>query len=78
MNVSFFQELLTTVAEQGRSLLPKTLFGGGETDDIEALAEACRFGDCAHNAEPGCAVQAALALGQLDERRLASYKKLKG
>ena len=47
-------------------------------DDIEALAEACRFGDCAHNTEPGCAVQAALALGQLDERRLASYKKLKG
>ncbi len=40
MNVSFFQELLTTVAEQGRSLLPKTLFGGGETDDIEALARA--------------------------------------
>ena len=47
-------------------------------DDIEALAEACRFGDCAHNAEPGCAVQTALAGGQLDERRLASYKKLKG
>lgn len=40
VNVSFFQELLTTVAEQGRSLLPKTLFGGGENDDIEELARA--------------------------------------
>lgn len=46
-------------------------------DDIETLAEACRFRDCAHNAEPGCAVQAALNSGQLDERRLDSYNKLK-
>ena len=46
-------------------------------DDIESLAEACRFRDCAHNAEPGCAVQAALNSGQLDERRLDSYNKLK-
>ena len=47
-------------------------------DDIEALAQACRFRDCAHNAEPGCAVQAALDDGRLDERRFASYRKLKG
>lgn len=47
-------------------------------DDIEALAQACRFRDCAHNAEPGCAVQAAIARGQLDPRRLASYHKLRG
>lgn len=40
MNVSFFQELLTTVAEQGRSLLPKTIFGGSESDNIEELAHA--------------------------------------
>ena len=47
-------------------------------EDIERLAEACRFRDCAHNAEPGCAVQAAIAAGQLDKRRLDSYNKLKG
>ncbi len=40
MNVSFFQELLTTVAEQGRALLPKSLFGPDERDDVEALARA--------------------------------------
>ena len=47
-------------------------------EDIERLAEACRFRDCAHNAEPGCAVQAAIAAGQLDKRRLDSHNKLKG
>lgn len=40
MNVSFFQELLNSVAEQGRSLLPKVLFGSGEEEKPEALAEA--------------------------------------
>ncbi|MDO9383177.1 MAG: malonyl-CoA decarboxylase [Hyphomicrobiaceae bacterium] len=40
MNVSFFQELLTTVAEQGRALLPKSLFGPNERDDVQELARA--------------------------------------
>ena len=44
--------------------------------DIEALAAACRFGDCRHAAEPGCAVQSALASGQLAGERYASYRKL--
>lgn len=44
--------------------------------DIEALAAECRFADCNHDSEPGCAVQQAIADGQLDEARLASYKKL--
>jgi ribosome biogenesis GTPase len=44
--------------------------------DIEALASACRFGDCGHQSEPGCAVQAALQSGDLDERRWKSYGKL--
>lgn len=44
--------------------------------DIEALAEACKFRDCGHDREPGCAVQAALADGTLDAERLASWKKL--
>jgi ribosome biogenesis GTPase len=45
-------------------------------DDVEALAAACRFRDCRHEAEPGCAVRAAVEAGELDPRRLASYRKL--
>ena len=44
--------------------------------DLEELFEHCRFSDCAHGREPGCAVQAALADGGLDDRRWASYLKL--
>lgn len=44
--------------------------------EIEDLARACRFHDCAHQAEPGCAVLAAIADGTLPERRLDSYRKL--
>jgi ribosome biogenesis GTPase len=44
--------------------------------EIEALAEDCRFHDCAHAAEPGCAVLAAIEDGSLPERRLESYRKL--
>ncbi|MFG3350949.1 ribosome small subunit-dependent GTPase A [Streptomyces sp. NPDC048001] len=44
--------------------------------EIEDLAADCRFHDCAHEAEPGCAVLAALEDGSLDHRRLESYRKL--
>lgn len=44
--------------------------------EIEELAERCRFHDCAHTAEPGCAVLAAVESGALPERRLESYRKL--
>jgi ribosome biogenesis GTPase len=44
--------------------------------EIAALATGCRFGDCRHHAEPGCAVQAALAAGQLDPDRWAGFLKL--
>lgn len=44
--------------------------------DIEDMAGQCRFGDCRHESEPGCAVRAAIDAGQLDERRLLSYRKL--
>lgn len=44
--------------------------------DIEELAGACRFRDCQHRSEPGCAVQAAVARGDLDARRLESWHKL--
>jgi ribosome biogenesis GTPase len=44
--------------------------------DIAELAAACRFSDCAHQTEPGCAVQDALESGALDADRWASYLKL--
>jgi ribosome biogenesis GTPase len=44
--------------------------------DVESLAEGCRFGDCAHDTEPGCAVRDALASGALDARRFESYRAL--
>jgi ribosome biogenesis GTPase len=44
--------------------------------DIEQLAEQCRFLDCAHAGEPGCAVLSAVADGDLPERRLVSWRKL--
>lgn len=46
--------------------------------DIDELAQGCRFGDCAHGSEPGCAVQAALAEGTLDASRWRNYQKLRG
>ncbi|MCS0635439.1 ribosome small subunit-dependent GTPase A [Streptomyces sp. LP05-1] len=44
--------------------------------EIEELAGECRFHDCAHRTEPGCAVLAAIDAGELPERRLDSYRKL--
>jgi ribosome biogenesis GTPase / thiamine phosphate phosphatase len=44
--------------------------------DIEALAGECRFDDCAHDREPGCAVVAAVEAGELDPERFDSYQKL--
>jgi ribosome biogenesis GTPase len=44
--------------------------------DIEELAHACRFRDCTHHGEPGCAVVAAVVSGDLPASRLASYQKL--
>ncbi|MFD6321795.1 ribosome small subunit-dependent GTPase A [Streptomyces sp. NPDC058442] len=44
--------------------------------EIEELAGGCRFHDCAHESEPGCAVLEAVGTGALSERRLESYRKL--
>ncbi|GIU50746.1 putative ribosome biogenesis GTPase RsgA 2 [Shewanella sairae] len=44
--------------------------------DVVEYAKQCRFADCQHELEPGCAVQAAIANGQLSERRLHSFQKL--
>ncbi|HEY0711794.1 MAG TPA: ribosome small subunit-dependent GTPase A, partial [Polyangia bacterium] len=49
---------------------------GATFSDIEELATGCRFRDCRHAGEPGCAVQAALAAGSLAASRFASFEKL--
>jgi ribosome biogenesis GTPase len=49
---------------------------GGLVIDIAALAVRCRFTDCAHRGEPGCAVREAADRGEIDADRLAAYEKL--
>ena len=46
-------------------------------EDVVALAAECRFRDCTHREEPGCAVLSALASGTLDQGRYTSYQKLR-
>jgi ribosome biogenesis GTPase len=46
-------------------------------DDILALSRACKFSDCKHGNEPGCAVRAAMSDGSLDAERYESYVKLR-
>jgi ribosome biogenesis GTPase / thiamine phosphate phosphatase len=56
-------------------------FADGDPDqafeDVAALAKLCRFADCQHRREPGCAVAAAIANNTLSGSRLASYQKLR-
>ncbi len=49
---------------------------GAAFTDIEALTENCRFADCKHENEPGCAILEAIEDGSLDPKRFKSYKKL--
>ena len=49
---------------------------GSTFEDIEQAAAGCRFSDCRHASEPGCAVRAALATGALDDARFQAYGKL--
>ena len=69
--------IITTVYKTGhylpltvQSILAQTFA------DIEEFTAECRFGNCNHDCEPGCAVNQAIAEGKLDADRLASYKKL--
>jgi ribosome biogenesis GTPase len=48
----------------------------GQFGDISELATRCRFADCRHECEPGCAVLEAVERDELDSRRLESYRKL--
>jgi ribosome biogenesis GTPase / thiamine phosphate phosphatase len=45
-------------------------------EDVEQVARRCRFNDCEHRSEPGCAIKAAIASAELDPARLESYRKL--
>jgi len=49
----------------------------GGFEDVEGLAQGCRFSDCGHSNEPGCAVRAAIESGELTEERFAHYCKLR-
>lgn len=61
------RELQMTDAEDGVA---------GVFADLQALKEQCRFRDCQHASEPGCAVQAAVELGSADQARVARWQKL--
>ena len=67
MDVPGMREL--KVAEVDAAL--RTVF-----DDIEAISSECKFADCGHGSEPGCAVRDAVENGQIDVRRLQNYLKL--
>ncbi len=47
----------------------------GSFEDVESLAARCRFSDCRHETEPGCAVRDAIDSDQLEASRLDSYRK---
>ena len=67
MDTPGLRELQLWDAQQG----VKQTFAG-----IDLLAARCRFGDCHHEGEPGCAVQAALESGALEGARLENWRKL--
>ncbi|MEE1796097.1 ribosome small subunit-dependent GTPase A [Streptomyces sp. BE308] len=68
--------LIDTPGLRGVGLWDAEAGVGQVFSEIEDLARHCRFQDCAHEAEPGCAVLAATEDGSLSERRLDSYRKL--
>lgn len=68
--------LIDTPGLRGVGLWDAEAGVGQVFSEIEELAEGCRFHDCAHESEPGCAVLEAIQDGSLPERRLDSYRKL--
>ncbi|MEU3888265.1 ribosome small subunit-dependent GTPase A [Streptomyces sp. NPDC029041] len=68
--------LIDTPGLRGVGLWDAETGVGQVFSEIEELSERCRFHDCAHEAEPGCAVLAAIDSGELPQRRLESYRKL--
>ncbi len=70
--------LIDTPGMRELKLSGEEAIDAGAFDDVSALAEQCRFRDCAHQREPGCAVRAALESGTLDPDRFANFLKLHG
>ena len=68
--------LIDTPGLRGVGLWDAETGVGQVFSEIEDLARRCRFHDCAHQSEPGCAVLAAIDDGSLSERRLDSFRKL--
>ncbi|MFE5241665.1 MULTISPECIES: ribosome small subunit-dependent GTPase A [unclassified Streptomyces] len=68
--------LIDTPGLRGVGLFDAEAGVGQVFSEIEDLAQRCRFHDCAHESEPGCAVLGAIEDGSLAERRLDSYRKL--
>ncbi|MFF2961912.1 ribosome small subunit-dependent GTPase A [Streptomyces sp. NPDC057963] len=68
--------LIDTPGLRGVGLWDAETGVGQVFSEIEELAGRCRFHDCAHRSEPGCAVLAAVEDGSLSERRLDSFRKL--
>ena len=69
--------LIDTPGMRERKLTGDEELGQAGFADIETLALQCRFGDCAHGNEPGCAVRAALESGDLDAARWANFLKMR-
>ena len=69
--------LIDTPGMRELKLTGEEALDAGQFADIDALAQECRFGDCSHQSEPGCAVRAALEDGRLDPERWANYQKLR-
>lgn len=68
--------LIDTPGLRGVGLVADAEALGAAFADVEELAAGCRFADCAHDAEPGCAVRAAVDDGDLPARRLDSWRRL--
>ncbi|HEY2168225.1 MAG TPA: ribosome small subunit-dependent GTPase A [Candidatus Angelobacter sp.] len=69
-------QLWSQDSRQGRGHCPQTTAVDEAFPEIESLAAECAFRDCSHTAEPACAVQGALASGEIDGARWRSYLKL--
>ena len=69
--------LIDTPGLREVGLLAGTTDLGATFAEVEDVARDCRFRDCTHGAEPGCAVQAALAEGRLDPARYQAFLRLR-